>query len=973
MPRVREHVPSGTVTFLYGTIDDAARPWDDAPSLEGPLLATDDSVVRRAIEQHRGFVFAAPGNSFAAAFSTAFDAASAAIEIQSTLFADPQPTAVKMRIGLHTGEAIERDRGYFGPEVNRAARLMSAAHGGQILVSDTTEAMLRNRVALRQLGDHRLRGLSRRMGVFQLVAEGLPSEFPPLRALGSVDGNLPQQLSSFVGRDRLMTDTADLVRANRLVTLSGVGGVGKTRLAIELATDMADEFPEGVWLIELSPVGDPTSVAVAFANALGIDPQGEADLLDTVAAALNGRRSLLIVDNCEHVLDAASAAVQSILGRADTIRVLATSRESLRLDAEALVSVSPLALDGGVASDAVTLFVERAGAVHPGFGLYDSKTATAVTDICETLDGLPLAIELAAARMAAMSAGELRDRLGDRFRLLRGSNRQPERQQTLRNTVGWSYELLNDLERDLLRRASIFAGGFDLAAITALMDGADELDTLERLDSLVRKSLVSAEHATSVTRYRMFEMIRQFAEEQLSQSDELTRLRDRHAAYFATEATTRWERGGGTGWRSAADWVETELANLRAAFRWSVERGNVTVATDIAAHGALIGFSVPLFETVSWAEELLPAASAADVRRLPRLYTGAGYACFVGRAPFAKANAHRATELEADSRYESCEIGHATFIEALGEVYCGNLDRYIELTGSVAALPGPSRAYSIAAYVDGLQSAGRVDEALALTDHAIASARELGNPYWIAYTLWIVGMAFAKVDPPRALLAWDEGVEFVRTHRVKFFEGFIARDAARLHTAEGDPDTALALFGPAIESFHKAGNVPQLVITLASVPALFERVAHVDAAATLLGAISREPSSFRHVPGLDELGARLAEKLGDEKSQQCSQAGSAMNLNTAAAYAKQQIELARRLLQQRATTSRPGGLTRREVEVLRLVAEGRTTGEIAARLFISAKTADSHIQHIYTKIHATNRAAATRWAFDHGVVASNPG
>ncbi|MEO8693211.1 MAG: LuxR C-terminal-related transcriptional regulator [Acidimicrobiales bacterium] len=962
-----EHVPAGTVTFLYSDIEDSAQQWDESPSDMAPGLEIDDSVVRRSIEAHRGFVFAVRGDGFAAAFSTAGDAADAAVDIQRKLLAVPDAGAVKVRIGLHTGEATERDRNYFGPEVNRAARLMAAAHGGQILVSDTTEAMLRTRVALRPLGDHRLRGLSRRMAVFQIVADGLPSEFPALRGLGSVAGNLPQLLSSFVGRDRLMADAAELVRSNRLVTLSGVGGVGKTRLAIELAVELADEFPDGVWLVELAPVGDPNSVPAAFATALGIDPQGDAALIDTVADAVNGRRLLLVVDNCEHLLETAGAAVQKILGRAGSVKVLATSREYLWIGGEALVSVSPLALDGGVASDAVTLFVERASAARPGFGLYDPATATAVTEICEALDGLPLAIELAAARMAAMSAVEVRDRLGDRFRLLRGSDRRPERQQTLRNVVGWSYELLIDLERELLRNASVFSGGFDVDAIAAVTDGADELDVLERLDSLVRKSLVSAEHAPTSTRYNMFETIRQFAEEQLSETGELVRLRDRHAAYFAAEAAVRWEHGNGPGWRNAADWVEIELGNLRSAFRWSADRDDTAVATDIAAHAALLGFSVPLFETVGWAEELLPAAAAADVRRLPRLYTGAGYACFVGRAPAAKANAHRATELETQPRYEACEPGYAKFIEALGEVYCGNLDRYIELTGAVAALPGSSRAYGIAAYVDGLQSAGRVDEALDLTDDAIAAARELGNPYWIAYTLWIVGMAFAKVDPPRALLAWDEGVEFVRANRVRFFEGFIGRDAARLHTSEGESDTALALFGPAIESFHKAGNVPQLVITLASVPALFERVDRLEAAATLLGAISREPSSFHHVPGLVDLGARLADKLGDERNAQFSLIGSALDLNGAASYTKHQIELARRVLQERTTAGRPGGLTRREVEVLRLVADGRTTGEIAARLFISAKTADSHIQHIYTKIHATNRATATRWAFDHGV------
>jgi DNA-binding CsgD family transcriptional regulator len=287
----------------------------------------------------------------------------------------------------------------------------------------------------------------------------------------------------------------------------------------------------------------------------------------------------------------------------------------------------------------------------------------------------------------------------------------------------------------------------------------------------------------------------------------------------------------------------------------------------------------------------------------------------------------------------------------------------------VAARPGPSQAYAIAAYIDGLQSVGRYDEALDLTDDAIAAARELGNPYWIAYTLWIVGLAFSKLDPERALLAWDEGVEFVRAHRVKFFEGFIGRDAARLHTSEGEPEAALALFGPAIESFHQAGNVPQLIITLASVPALFERVDRLEAAATLLGAMSREPSSFHHVPELVDLGNRLVEKLGDERSRQFLQAGAALDRNDAASYAKDQIELARRALQERTRQGRPGGLTRREVEVLRLVSDGRTTREIAARLFISAKTADSHIQHIYTKIHATNRATATRWALDHGVVA----
>jgi DNA-binding CsgD family transcriptional regulator len=392
------------------------------------------------------------------------------------------------------------------------------------------------------------------------------------------------------------------------------------------------------------------------------------------------------------------------------------------------------------------------------------------------------------------------------------------------------------------------------------------------------------------------------------------------------------------------------------------------VATDIAAHTALMGFSVQLFETISWAEELLDAASSADVPRLPRLYAAAGYACFAGRPDTARRNAHRATELEALDRYDPCEPGYSMFIEALGEVYCGHLDRYIELTGEVVERYGPERGYGLAAYVDGLQSAGRVEEALTLTEQSVAAARHLGNPYWVAYALWIAGMAFSRSDPRRALAAWDEGVAFVRHHRVQFFEGFLARDAARLHTSDGEPEAALVLFGDAIASFHRAGNVPQLVITVASVPALFERLQRYEAAATLLGAMSLHESSFHHVPELDDLQGRLAQKLDASRTRELVAEGATFGLDAATAYARQQIDAARRDPRQRVRQERPGGLSRREFEVLRLLAAGRTSAEIANELFISTRTAEHHIQNIYTKIGVSNRASATRWAVTHEVV-----
>ena len=799
--------PSGTVTFLFTDIQDSTRLWDESPADMAAAVQIHDAILRNAIDRHEGYVFSWGGDGFAAAFATPAGAATAAIESQRELGADPN-VRFTVRMGVHTGEAVERDRNYFGSEVNRTARLMALGHGGQILVSDTTAVMLRSRLTLRALGEHVVRGLRGRIAVFQVVADGLPSEFPVLRSVDYFVGNLPQQLSSLVGREQLVTDVAELVRSDRLVTVCGVGGVGKTRLSLEVGAELASEFPDGVWVVELAAVGDGSALPAAIATVMGITPQGDVPLLDTVAEALAGRRMLLLLDNCEHVLGDATRAVEAMLGRAGDLKIVATSREPLGLTGEMGVTVSPLTVDGGITSDAVTLFVDRARAVRPNFEIQDPTDAAAVTEICEAVDGLPLGIELAAARMAAMSAVEVRDRLADRFRLLRGTTPGPERQLTLRHAVEWSYDLLSESERALLRTISVFAGGFDLASIGAVAESGDEIEVLQTLDSLVRKSLVIADLSASRTCYGMFETIRQFAIDRLTDNGDAEATRDRHAAFFAHQAAAHWDHWNGPRWREAVDWVEVELGNLRSAFRWAAARNHVEVGTDIAAHAALMGFSVQLFETLSWAEEQIEAAAAADVPRLPRLYTGAGYACFAGRPAAARQNAHRATELEDAGGYDPCEPGYSMFIEALCQVYCGDLERYVELTGEVVRRYGATRGYGLASYVDGLQSAGRVEEALALTEQSVAAARDLGNPYWISYALWIAGMAFSRADARRALAAWDEGVAFVREHRIQFFEGFLARDVARLHTSDGEPEAALVLFGEAIAAFHRAGQRP---------------------------------------------------------------------------------------------------------------------------------------------------------------------
>ena len=767
----------------------------------------------------------------------------------------------------------------------------------------------------------------------------------------------------------MVSEVADLVRSRPLVTLTGTGGVGKTRLALAVGADLADEFPDGVWLVELGPVGDADAVPDAVATALGITPQGGSRVIETVAEALAGRHVLVVLDNCEHLLAAAADAIGVLLKRSEALRILTTSREHLRTPGEALVDVPPLAADG-VTSDAVTLFVERARSARPGFGIHDEQTAAAVIRICSTLDGLPLGIELAAARMASMSPVEVSDRLADRFRLLTGPELGPDRQSTLRRAVGWSYDLLDEGERAALRTMSAFSGGFDLEALCAVAESSDDVEVLRLLDSLVRKSLVIAHHGSTRTRYSLFETIRSFADEQLAESGEREATHDRHARFYGCEASRRSELWNGPEWRTQVDWVQTELANLRTAYRWSLDSGQVETATDVAAHSALMGFSIELFETIGWAEAVLPAALEADVRRLPRLYAAAGYACFVGRADVATVNAHRAVELEGRGGYDSCEPGYATFIEALGQVYAGNLDRYVELTGQVARLPGSARAYGIAAYVDGLQSAGRVEEALTLTESAVAAARDLGNPYWVTYTLWIVGLAHSRSEPQRALEIWDEAERYLDEHDVRFFEGFLARDAALLHSSDGQLETALRLFLVSIQAFERSGALSQLIISLASLPALFERIDRPGVARTLLGAMSQETASFHHVPDLAELGERLDVQLGPEASERYDAVGRAMGVHEAASYALHQIDLARRALAADGDAAAAAGLTARETQVLRLIAGGASTREISDELFISAKTTDNHIQHIYIKLGVTNRAAATRWAFENDLVES---
>ena len=546
-------------------------------------LAAHDVVLHRAIEAHGGFLFKHTGDGVCAAFNSPKSAVDAAVAAQREL-------ELPVRMGVATGEAELRDGDYFGAVLNRAARVMAAGHGGQILVAESTAGLLSG-VDLLDLGPRRLRDVPMPVGVFQVRAAGLPTEFPPLRALDTTPGNLRPATTSLIGRESEVTDIEAVVRSHRLVTLTGVGGVGKTRLALEVAARLADEFPDGIWVFELAAVADPAAVPDAVAAALNVIQQPGKSVSESVADALEGRLRLLVLDNCEHVRDAVADLVEAILAQSATVRLLATSREGLGVPDEQLWLVPSLDVGAGTESSAVTLFVERARSVAQRFSFAGAEEAAAVVEICRRLDGIPLAIELAASRMASMTASEVRDRLDQRFRLLVGSRRALQRHHTLRHAVAWSYDLLDDAEKELLERCSVFAGGFDLQSACAVggPEGVDDYAVLDVLDALVRKSLLVADRSSGRTRFSMLETIREFAEEQLVARGEATEVRTAHARYFAGREPDVLALWDSPRQREAYDWFTTELANLRTAFRWAADHGDLDVAAPIATYAGFLG------------------------------------------------------------------------------------------------------------------------------------------------------------------------------------------------------------------------------------------------------------------------------------------------------------------------------------------------------------------------------------------------
>ncbi len=878
-------LPSGTVTFLFTDIEGSTRRWEADPHAMRASLAAHDAVLRAAVDAHGGQVFKHTGDGMCAVFERAQDAVDAAIDAQRRL-------ALPVRMGMASGQVEAQGGDYFGPTLNRAGRVMSAGHGGQILVAASTLELVEV-VDVIDLGSRRLRDLSEPLQLFQVQAEGLGEEFPPLRTVDAVPGNLPVQATSFIGRDVQVAQLSALVESHRLVTLVGVGGVGKTRLALQVAAELAPAFLDGVWLVELAPVGDPASLPDLVATSLAVTPQAGLSVTESVARVLADRNLLIVLDNCEHVLDAAAEVVETILASTSTVSVLATSREALRVGGEHTWLVPSLDVRAGVASEAVSLFVARARAVNRSFQLEDATEIDAVTEICQRLDGVALAIELAAARMVSMSVEEVRSRLDDRFRLLSGGRRGLERHQTLRQAVQWSYDLLDDDERRVLECCSVFADGFGLEAIASVTACDDEFTMLDLMDSLVRKSLVTTEQIGGRTRYGVLETIRQFAEDQLAGTGTLADVRDRHCGYFAEQVLCQWDVWDGPDQRSALDWADAEFANLRAAFRWAADGGDLERATAIAAHAAIIVWPLQRFEPVSWAEEILPAAVVADVPQLPRLYVAASLCLYTGRPDVAVGHAQAAAALEAGGGHDSFIDGWSGLLEALAHLFGGRIERRVEICTEMVRREGFARVVGLCGLTWALPAIGLAEEARTVAGETLTAARDYGNPFWIGWALGGTGRAFAETEPLAALEALREGLAYAEEHRLPFWKANLAQDAARLEATHGEFDDALRLFSNAIDAFHRAGNIVFLAATLASLAVFFDRFERPEVAATVYGASTRQ-ASISLVPNLPAVVEHLRSVLGDRLFDERVAVGAGQSTADAVRYAHRQLHLTRR-------------------------------------------------------------------------------
>jgi predicted ATPase/class 3 adenylate cyclase len=894
--RANTSLPTSAVTLLFTDIEGSTALWEQDGARMSQALAAHDALARTAVEYRHGTVVKMTGDGVHAVFDDALDALAATLDLQQAL-ADPAATngvALRVRCGLHAGVVERRDNDYFGSPVNRAARIMSAAHAGQVLLSqavvDCVRETLPAAVSLRDLGKVRLKDLSTPEHVYQVLHPDLRREFPALRSLEAIPNNLPQQATSFIGRDKELAELQRLLARTRLVTLTGSGGCGKTRLSLQVAADALEQFPDGAWLVELAPLADPGLVPQTVATVLGLMEESGKPIVQTLTAHLKDKRLLLLLDNCEHLLDGCAKVADALVRQGQQVKILASSREALGIGGEQAYRVPSMSLPDPKQAHtsvsvapfpAVQLFTDRALLARPDFQVTNENAST-LASICYRLDGIPLAIELAAARVRFLSVEEINRRLDQRFLLLTGGSRTAlPRQQTLRSLIDWSYDLLNDRERRLLQRLSVFAGGWTLAAAEQVCagEGAEDLEVLDLLTSLCDKSLVVVVQNDGHSRYRQLETVRQYGRERLLESGGGEAVRDRHREYFLTLAEEAEPKLTGADQQAWLDRLETEHDNLRSALTWSSASGG-DATSGLRLAGALWWFWYArgyFSEGRGWLSRLLaaaPSGQAAAARA--KALNGAGrLARQQSDYPAAQALLNESLAIQrqlGDSRGIAMSLNNLGLMAWDQGDYPSARALYEE---SLAIRRELDDRWGIAVSLNNLGGVafdeGDYMAAGALHQESLAIRRQLGDRRGIASSLANLGnVAYAQGRYPVSRALFEESLAISREVGDRQGIGFSLGTLGNVAAAQGDNASACAFFRQSLAIRRELGDrwgIAEVLEGLSYVALALAgpaRATRIDGAAERLREEIGSPLPPNERPRYDRHVATARAALGDD-------------------------------------------------------------------------------------------------------------
>jgi predicted ATPase/class 3 adenylate cyclase len=841
------------VTVLFTDIEGSTRLWEQDRSSMSAALARHDEILREAILASGGVVFATGGDGFAAAFESAPDALRDALDAQGRLQHEVwEPSShLAVRMAIHTGDVLERDGDYFGPPLNRCARLMAVGHGGQVLCSGVSASLVSDQlpegVHLSDLGTHGLRDLSEPEHIFQIIHPDLRSAFPPLRSLDSFRSNLPTQPTAFVGRDREVAAIVKSIADARIVTLCGVGGVGKTRLALQVAALVLPQYEDGAWLVELASVGAIEGVEEAVAAALGVQASPGGSTEQSVLDHLRNKSLLMVLDNCEHLLGAVAKFVEVGLRSAPGLTILATSREGLALSGEHVATVPSLQTpdpdmhrEEVVTTEAVRLFVERAQEVRSDFAL-TPESALAIGSLCRRLDGIPLAIELAAARVRVMTPTEILDHLDRCFKLLTAGRRTAvTRHQTLQSTLDWSYDLLADPERTVFRRLSVFAGDFDRAGVEGVISDED-LDAFEVADllfRLVEKSLVVAQPSAEVTRYRLLETIREYGWTQLDNSGEVDGVARRHCDHYLARAEVLGPELRGPDEREVRDGIEADLDNYRAALRWAIDAGEADAALRLLDAFSNAGPLTSPYGTMPLEVARLPAAAG---HRLAAVALGMAAATLAAQGALEQATQVVREAINAAESWSGSPEGDLALCHAYAGGICmvpfPDMEEYLALAFrwlDAATSLGDPFEISQALNICGSLVKDPV-EAIDMSERALALARQLQNPSRIAYSSIIMASRLSETDVHRAEEMFAEAVEAAQRARNDWIDSFASQQLSLIQIRAGNFDDAATTLMGNIERAIARGDQFALSISMLGLASVLAALDHEETALFVRG------------------------------------------------------------------------------------------------------------------------------------------